>query len=40
MEEAVCKISFGRYQERKGNGTGFFCEIENYNFPMKYCLFT
>ena len=23
-----------------GKGTGFFCEIENENFPMKYCLFT
>ncbi len=43
MEESMCKIKFERIENnkiKKGKGTGFFCEIENKNFPIKYCLFT
>ena len=43
MEESMCKIKFERMENnkiKKGKGTGFFCEIENKNFPIKYCLFT
>ena len=43
MEESMCKIKFERIENnkiKKGKGTGFFCEIENENFPIKYCLFT
>ena len=43
MEESVCKIKFEREefgQIKKGSGSGFFCEIEKKDFPMKYCLFT
>ena len=43
MEESMCKIIFERIENNKitkGKGTGFFCEIENKNFPIKYCLFT
>ena len=35
MEEAMCKL----INDNK-KGTGFFCEMVNENFPMKYCLFT
>ena len=43
MEESMCKIKFERIENnkiKKGKGTGFFCEIENKNIPIKYCLFT
>ena len=43
MEESMCKIEFERIDNKKimtGKGTGFFCEIEAENFPIKYCLFT
>ena len=43
MEKSICKIQFERLENniiKKGVGTGFFCEIENKNFPIKYCLFT
>ena len=39
----MCKIKFERIENnkiKKGKGTGFFCEIENKNIPIKYCLFT
>ena len=43
LDESICKISFENKvnnEIKKGNGTGFLCEIENDNFPVKYCLFT
>jgi len=41
MEKSMCKISFETKEGFKGNGTGFFCQIENIkNFPIKYALFT
>ena len=43
MEESLCKIKFEKVKNNnieKGKGTGFFCEIDNENFPIKYCLFT
>ena len=43
MEESMCKIKFERIENnkiKKGKGTGFFCEIEDENIPIKYCLFT
>ena len=42
MEQSICKIGFERIENsenKKGHGTGFFCEIEG-NFPIKYALFT
>ncbi len=44
MEQAMCKIKSKK--SLKDNelinivGTGFFCEIEIENFPIKHCLFT
>ena len=43
MEESMCKIKFERMENneiKKGIGSGFFCEIINDDFPIKYCLFT
>ena len=43
MEESLCKITFEKVKNNnieKGKGTGFFCEIDNENFPIKHCLFT
>ena len=36
MENAMCKI----LNYNKFKGSGFFCEIDNFNFPFKYALFT
>ena len=41
MEKSMCKIAFESIEDnqiKRGNGTGFFCEIDN--FPIKYALFT
>ena len=41
MENSMCKINYEKFEEneiKKGKGTGFFCEINN--FPIKYALFT
>ena len=41
MEKSKCKIIYEKIQNnviKKGKGTGFFCEIDN--FPIKYALFT
>ena len=35
----MCKISFETLDNKKGIGSGFFCEID-INFPFKYALFT
>ena len=43
LEKCMCKIDFEgivKNKKKNINGTGFFCEIENKNLPMKYCLFT
>ena len=43
LEESMCKIRFEKIvnnEIKKGKGTGFFCEIENEDFPIKYCLLT
>ena len=40
MEKSMCKISFENNKGEKGKGSGFFCEINNNNFPIKYALFT
>jgi surface protein len=43
LEESMCKIRFEKLINKdlkRGKGTGFFCEIEDENFPIKYCLFT
>ena len=41
MEKSLCKIIYEKIEDneiKKGKGTGFFCEIDN--FPIKYALFT
>ena len=38
FEKSMCKITSENLEGNKGNGTGFFCEIDN--FPIKYALFT
>ena len=40
LEEAMCKLLIPSDRNAIKKGTGFFCEIENDNFPIKYCLFT
>lgn len=43
LEESLCKITFEKLKNNnieKGKGTGFFCEIDNENFPIKHFLFT
>ena len=43
MEESMCKIKFERVENNKlikGNGSGFFCEINFDDFEMKHCLVT
>ena len=39
MEKSICKINFDQVT-KKGTGTGFFCQIDLENFPIKYALFT
>ena len=38
MEKSMCKIAYENKSLEEINGTGFFCEMEN--FPIKYALFT
>ena len=38
MGNSMCKIYVEKLKETIGQGSGFFCEIEN--FPIKYALFT
>ena len=40
-EKSMCKIKYEKYEDnkiKKGIGSGFFCELDNY--PIKYVLFT
>ena len=38
LEKSMCKISYETLEGKKGKGSGFFCEMNN--FPIKYALFT
>ena len=38
LEKSMCKISYETIKGKKGKGSGFFCEMNN--FPIKYALFT
>ena len=43
METSMCKIYFESTENNQlkiGKGTGFFCEIDDENIPIKYGLFT
>ena len=42
-EKSMYKIRFESIENNKtirGTGSGFFCELDNFNFPIKYALFT
>jgi len=38
MEKSMCKITYETYKGEIGQGSGFFCKIDN--FSIKYALFT
>ena len=43
LEESMCRLKFKKLINnniKEDKYTGFFCEIENEKYPVKYCLFT
>ena len=40
MDKSMCKIESITKDNKKKKGSGFFCKLDEYNFPFKYALFT
>jgi len=40
MDKSMCKIESKTKDNKKRQGSGFFCKLDEYYFPFKYALFT